>query len=42
MQYHFHSPSEHSVDGKLLDLEMHIVHAMESKYTGNEKPEENS
>jgi carbonic anhydrase len=28
MQYHFHSPSEHSVDGELLDLEMHIVHGL--------------
>jgi hypothetical protein len=25
-QFHFHSPSEHSIDGKLMDLEMHIVH----------------
>jgi carbonic anhydrase len=25
-QFHFHSPSEHSVDGKLMDLEMHTVH----------------
>lgn len=24
-QFHFHSPSEHAVDGKLHDLEMHIV-----------------
>ena len=26
LQLHFHSPSEHSVDGVLFDLEMHIVH----------------
>jgi len=39
MQYHFHSPSEHSIDGKLLDLEMHVVHAMENQYTGEDKPE---
>lgn len=32
MQYHFHSPSEHSIDGKLLDLELHIVHKIENKY----------
>lgn len=25
-QLHFHTPSEHSVDGELLPLEMHIVH----------------
>ena len=25
-QFHFHSPSEHSIDGKLHDLEMHTVH----------------
>ena len=31
MQYHFHSPSEHSVDGELLDLEMHIVHGLSSE-----------
>lgn len=32
MQYHFHAPSEHSINGQLLDLEMHIVHALEPKY----------
>ena len=37
MQYHFHSPSEHSVDGKLLDLEMHIVHGLSSCTTKNGK-----
>jgi len=37
MQYHFHSPSEHSVNGQLMDLEMHIVHKMENQYTGNVK-----
>lgn len=26
VQFHFHCPSEHSVDGKLYDCEMHIVH----------------
>jgi len=26
LQLHFHSPSEHTVDGKHYDLEMHIVH----------------
>jgi hypothetical protein len=30
-QFHFHSPSEHSIDGKLMDLEMHIVHTIDEK-----------
>lgn len=30
MQAHFHSPSEHTIDGQLLDLELHIVHGIES------------
>lgn len=30
-QLHFHAPSEHSIDGKLLDLEMHILHVLDSK-----------
>ncbi|MCA9032574.1 MAG: carbonic anhydrase family protein, partial [Planctomycetaceae bacterium] len=25
-QFHFHSPSEHTVDGKPYDMEMHLVH----------------
>merc|ERR1712183_798430 len=25
-QFHFHAPSEHTVDGKYYDLEMHVVH----------------
>jgi len=25
-QLHFHAPSEHTIDGKYFDLEMHIVH----------------
>jgi carbonic anhydrase len=25
-QFHFHAPSEHSVDGKLADAEVHLVH----------------
>ena len=27
-QYHFHAPSEHSVDGELFAAEMHIVHQL--------------
>ena len=34
LQYHFHAPSEHSVNGQLMDLEMHIVHAFEPKVKG--------
>ena len=26
LQFHFHSPSEHAVNGKLADLELHMVH----------------
>lgn len=26
VQYHFHSPSEHTVDGKSFPMEMHLVH----------------
>jgi len=26
LQFHFHAPSEHSVDGNLYDLEVHFVH----------------
>ena len=35
LQFHFHAPSEHSVDGKLYDLEVHFVHLYkESKDLG--------
>jgi len=31
VQFHFHSPSEHLVDGKQFPLEMHLVHLNEKK-----------
>lgn len=39
LQFHFHAPSEHSIDGHLLDLEMHIVHQMEKKHDPARNPE---
>ena len=30
-QYHFHSPSEHTVDGKHFPMEMHLVHKSADK-----------
>ncbi len=30
LQFHFHAPSEHAVDGKLYPLEMHLVHKNEA------------
>lgn len=26
LQFHFHSPSEHTVNGKFYDMELHLVH----------------
>lgn len=28
VQFHFHSPSEHTIDGKEFELELHIVHKL--------------
>ena len=30
VQFHFHTPSEHTVDGKYYDLEMYTVHLAEN------------
>ena len=30
VQFHFHAPSEHTVEGESMDLEMHIVSAISS------------
>ncbi|XP_027347869.1 alpha carbonic anhydrase 7-like [Abrus precatorius] len=32
-QFHWHSPSEHTIDGKRLDLELHMVHETPSGKT---------
>ena len=26
LEFHFHQPAEHTIDGKTFDLEMHTVH----------------
>jgi len=31
LQFHFHAPSEHSIDGELMDLEVHFVHTLAKK-----------
>ena len=31
LQFHFHSPSEHTFDGKHYELELHIVHKKKDK-----------
>lgn len=28
LQFHFHNPSEHTIDGQEFDLELHIVHKL--------------
>ena len=28
LQFHFHAPSEHSIDGELMNLELHFVHTL--------------
>lgn len=28
LQFHLHAPSEHTIDGKYFDLELHIVHQL--------------
>lgn len=35
IQFHFHSPSEHTIDGKEFKLELHIVHKLMYTPLGN-------
>ena len=42
LQAHFHAPSEHSINGKLMDLEMHIVHALDPKLVNPANPAQKS
>mmetsp|Transcript_1833 Transcript_1833/g.2467 ORF Transcript_1833/g.2467 Transcript_1833/m.2467 type:complete len:126 (+) Transcript_1833:391-768(+) len=28
VQFHFHNPSEHTIDGEFMDMELHIVHKL--------------
>ena len=30
LQFHYHAPSEHTIDGYSYDLELHIVHKNDS------------
>ena len=34
-QFHFHAPSEHTIGGKLMDLEIHFVHLADAE-SGND------
>jgi len=34
IQFHFHAPSEHTVGGRHMDLELHVVHTYEDGSLG--------
>lgn len=38
-QFHFHTPSEHHVDGITYPLEMHMVHTCAHRETDTDKPQ---
>ena len=37
LQFHFHSPSEHAIEGTPWDAELHLVHVVSSKPLGSEE-----
>lgn len=39
LQFHFHAPSEHTVNGKHYDLEVHFVHKVQGTGLGDNKME---
>ena len=36
-EFHFHSPSEHKVEGTQYDMEMHIVHSLKAEFTAEQR-----
>ena len=36
LQFHFHYTSEHMMNGKYIDFEMHTRHTLEGEYTSDE------
>jgi len=41
IQFHFHAPAEHTINGKHYDLELHIVHQMTPESAKNAKTHRN-
>jgi carbonic anhydrase len=35
VQFHYHTPSEHTINGEHKDLEIHIVHAADTPNPGD-------
>lgn len=40
LQFHFHAPSEHTINGVYYDMEMHVVHSLKTEFM-SEKPTRN-